>query len=72
MDFQVLAKSLIVFGILLALIGGGMLLAGKLGFRGLPGDIRIERGGMTVFLPIVTCIVLSLVLTVIVNLIWRR
>lgn len=72
MDFQVLAKSLIVFGFVLAAIGGVMLLAGKLGFRGLPGDIQIERGGMTVAFPIVTCIVLSIVLTVILNLIGRR
>ncbi|HHY60865.1 MAG TPA: DUF2905 domain-containing protein [Clostridia bacterium] len=37
----------------------------------LPGDIFIQKEGLTVYFPIVTCIIISLVLTVLLNL-FRR
>ena len=69
-----LAKLLIVFGIALALVGLALQFApGLLSWFGrLPGDIYIEREGTRIFIPITSMIVLSLVLTLIVNLLFRR
>ena len=60
-------------GKLLAILGGVILLLGLLLWSGfganwlgrLPGDIRIERGHSTFYFPIVTCILLSIVLSLI-------
>ena len=69
-----LAKLLIVLGIALALIGLALQFApGLLSWFGrLPGDIYIERDGTRIFIPITSMIILSLVLTLIVNLLFRR
>ena len=68
-----IARFLIIGGIVLILIGGGVFLASKIGipFGRLPGDIRIERGNGLFYFPIVTSCVLSILLTVILNVIIR-
>jgi hypothetical protein len=65
-------RVLVVIGIVLMVLGGLAMLGIRLPFGRLPGDIAIEgeRGG--IYVPIVTMIVVSIVLTVIVNLIIRR
>lgn len=60
---------LLVFGILLAVIGGGLMLFGR--FH-LPGDITIKSGGVTVYIPIATSIIVSVVLTLVLNLLFRQ
>ena len=69
-----LAKLFIVGGIILVGLGLALQFApGLLGWFGrLPGDISIERDGVRVFIPITSMIILSLALTVIVNLFLRR
>ena len=62
-------RILLVFGILLAVIGGGLMLFGR--FH-LPGDITFKTGGVTVYIPIATSIVLSLLLTLVLNLLFRQ
>ena len=59
---------LVVAGLALAAVGV-LLWLGR-GFR-LPGDILVERGNFRFGFPIVTCIVLSIVLTILLNL-FRR
>ena len=68
-----IARYLVIGGIVLILIGGGVFLAAKLGipFGRLPGDIRIERGSGLFYFPIVTSCLLSILLTVILNVIIR-
>ncbi len=67
-----LAQMLMVAGVLLFLLGLALLLSGKLPWLGrLPGDIVWRRGNTTVHLPIVTCLLLSLLLTALLSL-WRR
>jgi hypothetical protein len=66
-----LAKVLLGLAALLALVGGGLLLASKLGLERLPGDIVIKRDGFTLYAPIGLMIVLSIVLTIVLNLISR-
>ena len=56
-------KLLFVAGLLLTVVGAVVWLLGRSGFRGLPGDIRYESGTTRFYFPVVTCIVLSVVLT---------
>ena len=67
-----IGKTLIGIGLLIALVGVGVMLAGRFGWHRLPGDIVFKRGGVTVFFPIVSSIVISIVLTIVLNLIFRR
>ncbi len=74
-DMGPLAKMLIVMGLFLVALGGVLLLASKLphlGLGRLPGDIYVKRGNFTFYFPIVTCIILSIVLTILLNLFFRR
>lgn len=62
-------KMILMFGIVLVVIGGLMLLGGKLfGLGRLPGDIFIKRGNFSFYFPLVTCIILSIILTILLNL----
>ena len=68
---------LLFLGGLFLILGAAVLLAGgRLPFLGrLPGDIRIEREGWTFYFPLVTCLLFSLLLTALANLIlwlWRK
>jgi Protein of unknown function (DUF2905) len=65
-------KVLVIAGIALA-IAGALLWSGfGKGWLGrLPGDIHIERGGLGFYFPIVTCILISIILTILLN-IFRR
>lgn len=67
-----LGRMLLVVGGLLAAVGLVMLLAGRVPFFGrLPGDIVYRKGGTTVYVPLVTCLLLSLILSLLLNL-FRR
>lgn len=67
------AKAIILTGVLLIILGGILLLAGKVPFLGkLPGDIHIQRKDFSIYFPVATCILLSAVLTVVLNFILRR
>jgi hypothetical protein len=66
---QDVGKLLVVFGVLLAVIGGALMLFGR--FH-LPGDFTFRSGGVTVYVPIATSIILSIVLTVVLNLMFRQ
>ncbi len=71
--FDSFGKLLIVFGVVLALVGGLLVLIGKVPFLGrLPGDIVVRRENWSVYFPLTTCIVISVVLTVIFSLFGRR
>ncbi|MFQ5848004.1 MAG: DUF2905 domain-containing protein [Candidatus Methylomirabilales bacterium] len=68
-----LAKLLILFGIILALLGGLLLVVGKIPFVGrLPGDFSIRTGNVTFYFPLATSILISLVLTLLFSLFGRR
>jgi len=61
-----LGKVLIVAGVLLATLGVVLHVSGRIptfGLGRLPGDIRIDRDGFQFYLPITTCILISVVLT---------
>jgi membrane protein implicated in regulation of membrane protease activity len=66
-------------GRMLAIFGGVIMVVGLVIWSGfgatwlgrLPGDIRIERGNTAFYFPIVTCIIISIVLTLLLSL-FRR
>ena len=71
--FSSLGKLLIIAGCILLLIGVIMIFFDKIPFLGkLPGDIAIRKKNMTIYFPIVTSILLSIFLTIILNIIRRR
>ncbi|MEW6770688.1 MAG: DUF2905 domain-containing protein [Bacillota bacterium] len=71
--WQSFGKVLVITGILLLVLGGLMLLAGKIpGVGRLPGDIYYQRGNFTFYFPLATCILLSIILSIILSLFFRR
>ena len=66
-------KLLIIAGALIVLIGLAFTFGPRIPFLGrLPGDIAVDRGNVHFYFPIVTCLLLSVVATVILNLFFRR
>ena len=63
-----MGRTLVVIGLVIAAIGALVMLGLPLGR--LPGDIAVSRGRGTFYFPIVTCIVVSVVLTLILS--WFR
>lgn len=64
-------------GKILIIIGGGILVIGLLVQAGLPlgrlpGDLRISRGSFTLYSPLMTGLLISVALTIILNLLLRR
>jgi len=61
-----LGKTLIAVGIVLVVVGLLVSLAGKLPWIGhLPGDIHIQRGRFSFYFPLATCIVVSIVISLV-------
>ena len=61
-----MARWLIIFGILCIVLGLAWPWIEKLGLGRLPGDVHIERDGFHFYFPIVTCLIVSAV----VSLLW--
>ena len=69
-DWSSLGKFLLIGAAILAVFGIVLIVLGNIPFFGrLPGDITIRRNGYSFFFPIVTCLVLSVVLTILINVI---
>ncbi len=65
---QQVGKFLILFGVMIVVLGVVLAFLGRVPFLGrLPGDIHIERKGVSIYFPVVTCLLLSLALTLILN-----
>ena len=70
---SLLGRALIVSGVLLVILGGLVLLSGRIPWLGrLPGDIRIKRDGFSFYFPLTTCIIVSVILTLLFRLLGRR
>ena len=60
------ARTLIYLGVLLVVVGVILSLAGRLPWLGnLPGDITVQRGRFTFYFPVTTCIILSLLISLV-------
>jgi len=68
-----LGKVLIIFGLFSIILGGSLLLLGKIpGFGRLPGDIYLQKDNFTFYFPLVTFFLLSIIVSIILNLLFRR
>jgi len=67
-----LGKVFVEIGVLFILMGGLFFLFDRLGAFKLPGDIVIKKGNFVFYFPIVTSIVISILLTIILNLFFRK
>ena len=62
-------RLLLVFGVVIVVIGGALMLFGR--FH-LPGDFTFRSGSTVVYIPLATSIVLSIVATLVLNLVFRQ
>ena len=75
MDVSSLGRLIAIVGLMLLLLGGLFMLLGRIPglrqFGNLPGDIRIEGGSYSCFIPIVSMLILSILLSLALNIIFR-
>ena len=71
-NFTVFGRLLVGLGIAIAVVGGIIWLLGRFGgLSRLPGTIKIEGSGVTCLIPILGSVVISILLTIILNVIAR-
>ncbi len=72
-DFGQIGKLIIIAGVVLIAVGVLFLVLGRIPVIGrLPGDLVIRRDNITIYIPLATMLLISLLLTIILNLIFRR
>jgi hypothetical protein len=72
-EFSSIGKLLMVLGAILLGLGAFFWLGAKIpGIGRLPGDILLKRGNYTFYFPLVTCIIFSIVLSIILALFGRK
>lgn len=68
-----IGKTLIFIGVLLVVIGGVVMTAGKIPWLGrLPGDLLIKKQNFTFYFPLTTSILLSIVASLVLFLLHRK
>jgi hypothetical protein len=67
-----IGKLLVGVAVVLLVIGGVFLLLSRFGLDRLPGDLVFRRGNLTVYAPIGLMILVSVVLTIVLNVFLRR
>jgi hypothetical protein len=71
-EMENIGKFLVIVGVTMTIVGAALWAGFGRGWLGrLPGDIHVERENFGFYFPIVTCIILSLLLTLLLN-IFRR
>jgi hypothetical protein len=65
-------KLLIGGAVVLLVIGGVLFLLGRFGVDRLPGDLVFRRGDLTLYIPVGLMVLLSVVGTLVLNIIFRR
>ena len=69
MEVADLGRVVLVFGVILVFLGGALMLFGRLH---LPGDFTFRGANVTIYVPLATCIILSIVATVVLNVVFRQ
>ncbi|MBW3557438.1 MAG: DUF2905 domain-containing protein [Actinobacteria bacterium] len=72
MDSSGFGRALIVMGLVVVVLGIVLVAGNRVGLGRLPGDLSFGKGNFRVYAPIATCLVVSVVLTVLANLFLRR
>ena len=62
---QQFGKWLILVGIIIVLLGALVMPLGRVGLFKLPGDLQFSSKNWRIYIPIVSCIIISIILTVI-------
>ncbi len=70
-NLESFGRLLLIGGGIIAFVGVLFLVFGRLGLGRLPGDIWIQRENFTFYFPLATMIIISIVLTLLFNLIRR-
>jgi len=66
-------KLMILFGVIFIVLGLAMQLIGKVpGIGHLPGDIFVKKGDFTFYFPLATCLIASVILSLILSLFLKR
>ena len=71
-DSGTVGRILLVVGVLIAVVGLVLALGGRLPFGQLPGDLSGSNNRFAWAIPLGTCLLLSVVLTVVLNIVIRR
>jgi hypothetical protein len=69
---ETLGKVLLVVAVVAAALGAAFLLLGRAGVDRLPGDLVFRRDNVTVWVPLGTMLLVSIVLTIVLNVLLRR
>ena len=73
MALESLGRLLVYIGVIIVVLGAFLLLLSRMPWFGrLPGDIAWQKEGWTIYFPVTTMILVSVVLTIILNLIFRK
>jgi hypothetical protein len=73
MDLSQVGKFILIAGVGMVVAGALIMLVGRLPFVGqLPGDFEFRRGNTAIYFPLATMIILSIILTIALNLLLRR
>lgn len=67
-----IGRMLVIVGIMFVIVGGLFILFSKIGLPKLPGDILIKNGNVTFYFPWVTSIIISIILSLIFYLFFRK
>ncbi|MBM4053403.1 MAG: DUF2905 domain-containing protein [Planctomycetes bacterium] len=72
-EFGSFGKVLITIGIIMIVVGAFFLLGNKIPFLGkLPGDVAIQKKNFSFYFPITTCIIISIILSLIMWLLGKK
>jgi len=72
-EFSQFGKLLIFLGIIIVLVGLFLVSFSKIPYLGkLPGDIYVKKGNFSFYFPLATSIIISIFLTILLNLIFRK
>lgn len=66
------ARFLIIAGVAIAAVGFLLLISDRLPLGRLPGDLKFGSGNFRIYIPVVTCVLLSVLITLVVNFFSRR
>jgi hypothetical protein len=70
---QTIGRFLVFTGLIIIIFGLILIFASKIPYLGkLPGDVVLRKKNFTLYFPLATCLVLSIILTILLNLILRK
>ncbi len=72
MDTGQIGRILVIGGLVLVAVGAVFVVAGGLGLGKLPGDLSFGQGRTRIYVPLATCLIISVVASIVLSLLSRR